>query len=109
MQPAKRYQGKIGDKKDQPRDIRITFAIDEIVNPNITPTTPPARPNAPDSNKNILNISEFLAPIDFITPISLTRSKTDVTIVLAVFIADTITETKAMRITKYIITFKDEV
>jgi hypothetical protein len=49
-------------------------------------------PKKLDSNKNILNISLFLAPIDFITPISLILSRTEVTIVLAVFTALTATD-----------------
>ena len=57
---------------------------------------PPINPNIPDSTTKINKINLFLAPIDFITPISLVLSKTEVYIVFAIFTAATNTEIKAI-------------
>ena len=97
-----------GCKNPKPTSPNIFPAINVSPKPNNNPITPAMNPNMLDSNKNILNISEFLAPIDFKTPISFILSRTDVIIVFDVFIAETKTEINAMRIMKPITIFNAE-
>ena len=100
IQPTKMYGEFDGVRNPYPTLSRNAFARDVNMKPNKTPRHPATKPKKEDSNKNIVNISEFFAPIAFKMPISLNRSKTDVTMVFAVFTADTITEISAISIMK---------
>lgn len=79
------------------------FPIASIVSdtpiPIISPITAPAMPTSPDSIRNSVSIWLFVAPIAFITPISLVRSSTAVYIVFIIPIPPTIKLINAMPIT----------
>jgi len=74
--------------------------------PISAPTIPPIKPRNPASAMNTVKMSEFLAPIAFITPISFVLSMTDVNIVFAIPIPPTNKEISAIPITTIFITLR---
>ena len=89
---------------------RNELAAPETINarlrPIIAPTIPPTRPKNAASNKKMDKMSLFLAPIAFITPISLLLSRTEVNIVLAIPIPPIKSEMDAIPVINILITPK---
>ena len=64
--------------------------------PMATPISPPTKPKNPDSMKNKVKIELFLAPIDFMMPISFVLSRTAVYIVFVIPMPPTTREINAI-------------
>jgi len=77
-----------------------------IPKPVRIPKIPPTSPRIPASTMNIVSMSEFFAPIAFITPISRVLSITDVNIAFAMFTPPTNKEISAIPVRNIVIMSK---